>query len=64
MQGVTSAAFLLTNYARSLASAKGTVNCGGTIVTPSQLTTLAQKQVLNVLMHTYVPNQGFMVVLK
>lgn len=45
MQGVTSAAFLLTYYARLLARAKATVNCGGTRVTPSQLTTIAQKQV-------------------
>lgn len=47
MQGVTSAAFLLTSYARSLAKAKATVTCGYKVITPTQLTTLAQKQVLH-----------------
>ncbi|KAG0557526.1 hypothetical protein KC19_11G137600 [Ceratodon purpureus] len=45
MQAVTSAAFLLTSYARSLARAQATVTCGYKKITPSQLVTIAQKQV-------------------
>ncbi|XP_024361312.1 endoglucanase 3 [Physcomitrium patens] len=45
MQAVTTAAFLLTNYARSLATAKKTIQCGGSQITPAQLTTVAQNQV-------------------
>jgi hypothetical protein len=46
MQGVTTAAFLLTSYARSLAKAQATVTCGNKQIKPSQLIKLAQKQVL------------------
>ncbi|KAG0620279.1 hypothetical protein M758_4G204000 [Ceratodon purpureus] len=44
MQAVTSAAFLLTSYARSLARAQATVTFGYKKITPSQLVTIAQKQ--------------------
>ncbi|CAK9148825.1 unnamed protein product [Ilex paraguariensis] len=45
MQYVTSTAFLLVTYAKYLTSAHMIVNCGGTIVTPKRLRTIAKKQV-------------------
>lgn len=45
MQYVTSASFLLVTYAKYLTQAKKVVNCGGTIVTPKRLRSIAKKQV-------------------
>ncbi|CAI0468348.1 unnamed protein product [Linum tenue] len=45
MQYVTSTSFLLLAYAKYLTSARKFVNCGGTIVTPKRLRSLAKKQV-------------------
>lgn len=59
MQGVTSAAFLLTSYARSLARAQATVTCGDKKITPSQLVTLAQKQVLQAIFYKHSVIQRF-----
>lgn len=44
LQYVTTASFLLTNYARYLATARQTVNCGGRQVTPAELFSVAQQQ--------------------
>ncbi|KAK3004675.1 hypothetical protein RJ639_018701 [Escallonia herrerae] len=45
MQYVTSTSFLLVTYAKYLTSARKVVNCGGAIVTPKRLRTIAKKQV-------------------
>ncbi|PWA45429.1 glycosyl hydrolase 9B13 [Artemisia annua] len=45
MQYVTSASFLLVTYAKYLTQAKKVVNCGGSIVTPKRLRSIAKKQV-------------------
>uniref|UniRef100_A0A3N7EJV6 Endoglucanase n=1 Tax=Populus trichocarpa TaxID=3694 RepID=A0A3N7EJV6_POPTR len=45
MQYVTSTSFLLLTYAKYLTSARTVVNCGGTVVTPKRLRTIAKKQV-------------------
>lgn len=45
LQYVTTATFLLTAYAKRLSAAKATLNCGGRRVTPTQLSSTAQKQV-------------------
>ncbi|KAK3160721.1 hypothetical protein QOZ80_1BG0063520 [Eleusine coracana subsp. coracana] len=45
MQYVTSSAFLLLTYAKYLAFAKQTVTCGGAVVTPQRLRSIARKQV-------------------
>lgn len=45
MQYVTTATFLLTTYAKYLSAARATVNCGGRTVTPSQLSSVAIRQV-------------------
>lgn len=45
MQYVTTATFLLTIYAKYLSAARATVNCGGRTVTPSQLSSVARRQV-------------------
>ena len=45
MQYVTSSSFLLTTYAKYLAAAHRTVNCGGRQVTAAQLLGAAQRQV-------------------
>ncbi|XP_062152016.1 endoglucanase 9-like [Alnus glutinosa] len=45
LQYVTAATFLLTTYAKYMASTKHTFNCGSLSVTPSSLRTLAKKQV-------------------
>ncbi|XP_057963750.1 endoglucanase 17 [Malania oleifera] len=45
MQYVTSTSFLLVAYAKYLTSARKFVNCGGTIVTPKKLRTIAKQQV-------------------
>ena len=44
LQYVTSSSFVLTTYARYLAAARRTVNCGGRNVTPAQLLGQAQRQ--------------------
>ncbi|KAG0590909.1 hypothetical protein KC19_1G134700 [Ceratodon purpureus] len=44
MQAVSSAAFLLTSYARSIGRAQASVTFGYKKITPSQLVTIAQKQ--------------------
>ncbi|KAL8207926.1 hypothetical protein R6Q57_007338 [Mikania cordata] len=45
MQYVTSASFLLVTYAKYLTQAKKAVNCGGSIVNPKRLRSIAKKQV-------------------
>ncbi|CAN1194163.1 Endoglucanase 17 [Linum perenne] len=45
MQYVTSSSFLLLAYAKYLTSARTFVNCGGTVVTPNRLRSIAKKQV-------------------
>lgn len=45
MQYVTTASLLLTVYSRYLSSAKATINCGGTRVTPAQMSAFAKQQV-------------------
>lgn len=45
MQYVTSTSFLLVTYAKYLTSAHKVVNCGGAIVTPRRLRSIAKKQV-------------------
>lgn len=45
MQYVTSTSFLLVTYAKYLTSAHTVVKCGGTIVTPKRLRTIAKRQV-------------------
>lgn len=45
MQYVTSSSFLLLTYAKYLTSARTLVNCGGTVVTPKRLRSIAKKQV-------------------
>ena len=45
MQYVTTASLLLTVYSRYLSSAKATINCGGTRVTPAQMSSFAKQQV-------------------
>lgn len=45
MQYVTSASFLLVTYAKYLTQARKVVNCGGSIVTPRRLRSIAKKQV-------------------
>nr|GEV46669.1 endoglucanase 17-like [Tanacetum cinerariifolium] len=45
MQYVTSTTFLLVTYAKYLTKTHKVVNCGGMIVTPSRLRTIAKKQV-------------------
>ena len=45
MQYVTTASLLLTVYSRYLSSAKATINCGGTHVTPAQMSSFAKQQV-------------------
>lgn len=45
MQYVTSTSFLLVTYAKYLTQAKKVVNCGGSIVTPKRLRSIAKKQV-------------------
>ncbi|XP_076958922.1 endoglucanase 17-like [Bidens hawaiensis] len=45
MQYVTSASFLLVTYAKYLTQAKKVVNCGGSMVTPKRLRSIAKKQV-------------------
>ncbi|KAL3626003.1 hypothetical protein CASFOL_029552 [Castilleja foliolosa] len=44
-QYVTSTSFMLVTYAKYLASARTTVKCGGTIITPKKLRSFAKKQV-------------------
>ncbi|KAK1398821.1 Protein kinase domain-containing protein [Heracleum sosnowskyi] len=45
MQYVTSTSFLLVTYAKYLTTSQKVVNCGGSIVTPRKLRTLAKQQV-------------------
>ncbi|XP_047327449.1 endoglucanase 1-like [Impatiens glandulifera] len=45
MQYVTTTSFLLLTYANYLASSHKTVSCGGTVVTPKTLRSIAKKQV-------------------
>lgn len=45
MQYVTSTSFLLVTYAKYLTTSQKVVNCGGSIVTPKKLRTLAKQQV-------------------
>lgn len=45
MQYVTSATFLLLAYAKYLNSAHMVINCGGEVVTPDTLQSIAKKQV-------------------
>lgn len=45
MQYVTSASFLLVTYAKYLTQARKVVNCGGSVVTPKRLRSIAKKQV-------------------
>ncbi|KAM7521452.1 hypothetical protein LguiA_011354 [Lonicera macranthoides] len=45
MQYVTSTSFLLVTYAKYLTSSHKVVNCGGAVVTPKRLRTIAKKQV-------------------
>ncbi|KAL4558883.1 hypothetical protein LXL04_037087 [Taraxacum kok-saghyz] len=45
LQYVTSTAFLFVTYAKFLTKSHTVVNCGGAIVTPRRLRTIAQKQV-------------------
>lgn len=45
LQYVTSTTFLLVTYAKFLTKAHKVVNCGGAIVTPRRLRTIAKKQV-------------------
>ncbi|KAH7836930.1 hypothetical protein Vadar_007558 [Vaccinium darrowii] len=45
MQYVTSATFLLLAYAKYLNSARMVINCGGEVVTPDTLQSIAKKQV-------------------
>ncbi|KAF3436477.1 hypothetical protein FNV43_RR23569 [Rhamnella rubrinervis] len=45
MQYVTSSSFLLVTYAKYLTSAHQVVNCGGAIITPKRLRSIAKKQV-------------------
>ncbi|KAL9235736.1 hypothetical protein vseg_010475 [Gypsophila vaccaria] len=45
MQYVTSTSFLLLTYAKYLKTSHMTVSCGGTIITPRTLRTIAKKQV-------------------
>lgn len=45
MQYVTSSTFLLVTYAKYLTKSHMVLNCGGTIVTPTRLRTIAKKQV-------------------
>lgn len=45
MQYVTSSSFLLVTYAKYLTSAHQVVNCGGIIITPKRLRSIAKKQV-------------------
>ncbi|KAL3517414.1 hypothetical protein ACH5RR_020003 [Cinchona calisaya] len=45
MQYVTSTSFLLVTYAKYLTQAHTVVNCGGTVITPRRLRTIAKKQV-------------------
>ncbi|KAJ0910429.1 putative cellulase [Helianthus annuus] len=44
MQYVTSASFLLVTYAKYLTQAKKVVNCGGSIVTPKRLRSIAKNK--------------------
>ncbi|KAK1398829.1 hypothetical protein POM88_008692 [Heracleum sosnowskyi] len=44
MQYVTSTSFLLVTYAKYLTTSQKVVNCGGSIVTPRKLRTLAKQQ--------------------
>lgn len=44
LQYVTTATFMLTNYARYLTAAKQTLNCGGRQVTPKEIFSVAQRQ--------------------
>ncbi|KAK4779827.1 hypothetical protein SAY87_015933 [Trapa incisa] len=45
MQYVTSTSFLLLTYAKYLTSADRVVNCGGAIITPTRLRSIAKQQV-------------------
>ncbi|KVH94483.1 Glycoside hydrolase, family 9 [Cynara cardunculus var. scolymus] len=45
MQYVTSASFLLLTYAKYLTKSHKVVNCGGAIITPRRLRTIAKKQI-------------------
>lgn len=45
MQYVTSTTFLLTTYAKFLTRSHTMVNCGGVIITPKRLRTIAKQQV-------------------
>ncbi|XP_074278995.1 endoglucanase 17-like [Silene latifolia] len=45
MQYVTSTSFLLLTYAKYLKASRMTVSCGGTIITPRTLRTIAKQQV-------------------
>ncbi|KAL7083064.1 hypothetical protein ACP275_14G139300 [Erythranthe tilingii] len=45
MQYVTSTSFLLVTYAKYLTTSRKLVNCGGSIITPRKLRSLAKKQV-------------------
>lgn len=45
MQYVATASLLLTVYSKYLSSAKATINCGGTHVTPTQMSDFAKQQV-------------------
>ncbi|KAL8224821.1 hypothetical protein R6Q57_017378 [Mikania cordata] len=60
MQYVTSTTFLLVTYAKYLTQSRSVVSCGGAIVTPRRLRTIAKKQV-NYLLGDNPMKMSFMV---
>lgn len=59
MQYVTSTSFLLLTYAKYLTSARTVAYCGGSVVTPARLRSIAKNQVhlkINVLNTTWLYN--------
>jgi len=46
LQYVTSITFLLTIYSKYMAATKHTFNCGGVLVTPNTLRSIAKRQVM------------------